>query len=107
MSTKTELFINNPSRQVVYEDWLKHPGTIMVRELVDELAVLTPLGQTPNGDMALYRYGFAEGAQTAKDFMFDLIHKLTALRKLSDASQVEADYGAPRPPRTNEGVTNE
>jgi len=47
MSTKTELFINNPSRQVVYEDWLKHPGTIMVRELVDELTALPRAPRPP------------------------------------------------------------
>ena len=93
MNTRAQAFMADPALQAVYVDWLKHPGTRLVREIMEEIVTLLPL-QNPTGEMALYKYGFGEGCQTVKDFLFDMAGRLQALKEQQVVSALPADYGA-------------
>ena len=86
-------FLQDPGMQSMYKDWTNLPCTKLVREILDELCQLQSLSPvTPEN--GLYRYGFAEGSQLVRDFLFDMLSRLQAAQQLRDANNIPADYGA-------------
>lgn len=92
MSVKLQELIANADYIRGYKDWLEHPVTKKMLEVLKDIGTPVSL-KTPSGEGALYQYGLIEGINLA-------ITTLTRLEELGQAAEKaekmteQPDYGA-------------